>query len=107
MRKIVAGLVAAVLFVALANGDEKQNIEALPPHPLDAAFEKANNERAADNALLNNPLFQKAVKAALQAKADQEKRFRDNPKLKDASPAQKARQKFLEVLLNEDKKTEK
>jgi hypothetical protein len=46
-----------------------------------------------------NPHFKKAVKA----RQDQAKRFRDNPGLRDASPSQAARQRFLEVLNAEQK----
>jgi hypothetical protein len=74
---------------------------SLPPHPLDNAFARARNERQINDALLNNDLYKEAVREALKAKKAQEDRFRRNPQLKDATPAQAARQKFLEVLLNE------
>jgi hypothetical protein len=52
---------------------------------------------------LLDDLYKKAVKAALKAKQDQEEKFKKNPKLRDASPEQAARVKFLEVLRNEMK----
>src|SRR5687768_12055752 len=82
---------------------EKPPAGALPPHPLDGAFENANSERAIKDALLNNDRYKKAVTEALKAKRAQEERFRKNPKLLDASPAQAARVKFLEVLRGEGK----
>ncbi len=112
MRTLLAGLLGlSLMCVAEAEekndekkSEEKPNVSALPPHPLDGVFEKATTEKQVDEGLLNNPHFKKAVAAALKAKKDQEQRFRDNPKLKDASPAQAARRAFLEVLMNEEKK---
>lgn len=111
----VAPVLLALVFPGFLNADEKKPDEkkaekptagALPPHPLDNAFERANTERDIDNALLNNDLYKKAMTEALKARRAQEEEFRKNPKLKDASPAQKARLKFLEVL-QEGKSPEK
>jgi hypothetical protein len=90
--------------------DDKSAVGALPPHPLDDAFKNIKNERQIYDKLLNNKLYKEAVKSALKAKQDQEDRFKKNPKLRDATPEQAARVKFLEVLKNEmkdDKKPEK
>src|SRR5262249_16328326 len=81
--------------------DEKSAVGALPPHPLDDAFKNVKSERQIYDKLLNNKLYKEAVKAALKAKQDQEDRFKKNPKLRDATPEQAARVKFLEVLKNE------
>jgi hypothetical protein len=93
-----------ILIGALVSGqaDEKK-VAALPPHPLDSAFEKAKTEKAVNEGLLNNDHFKKAVREALKRKQEQEERFRKNPKLLDATPAQAARVKFLEVLMSEMK----
>jgi hypothetical protein len=112
MKALLFGLFGVMLALTVAHGDDKKDdkpkgdkakVGALPPHPLDPAFEKGRSERDFDNALLNNPLFQKAVKEALKAKRDQEEKYRQNPKLRDATPAQAARKRFLEVLLDEKK----
>ncbi|MCI0640468.1 MAG: hypothetical protein L0Y72_05720 [Gemmataceae bacterium] len=87
--------------------DDDKKFGALPPHGLDSAFGRGNTERALTNGLLNNKLFERAVKAALKAKREQEERFRKNPKLADATPAQAARLRFLEVLKEGNGKDEK
>jgi outer membrane protein TolC len=106
----VCGLLGFPMVFATVNaGDskdqkkEEKKVGALPPHPLDSAFENAKTARAIDEGLLNNPLFKKAVAEALKAKQEQEAKFKENPKLRDASPAQRARLKFLEVLNGEKK----
>src|SRR5262245_13047071 len=116
MKRFLSGLLTLVAAVVLVQaqdqkGDEKKGDEpaagALPPHPLDDAFRNVKTERDINNRLLNNDLYKKAVKAALDAKQEQEDNFKKNPKLRDASPEQKARLKFLEVLKNERKGEEK
>lgn len=105
----VAAVGVAVLLVGLSGADDKPKgddkkggvVTALPPHPLDGAFEKAVTEKQLNEALLNDDLYKKAVKEALKAKQAQEKNYKDNPKFVGASPAQSARQAFLRVLLNE------
>jgi hypothetical protein len=101
MHRIVVGLASLVFCVAFASADEKPKPTALPPHKLDVGFEKASTEKAINDALLNNELYKKAVKEALKAKTAQDAKFKENPKLQDASPAQAARQEFLEVLRDE------
>jgi hypothetical protein len=70
-------------------------ISALAPHPLDSAFTAATDPRTADEGLLNNAHFQKAIVEALAAKRAAEGR---TPGAVGPSPAQAARAKFLEVL---------
>ena len=96
-------LVGLAIVLATARADDRPKVGALPPHPLDSAFERAGSVKGANEGLLNNALFKKAVEEALKAKAEQEKRFRETPRLMAASPAQVARQKFLEVLMNEQR----
>ncbi len=106
MRKVLqSGFIAGMLALAIAfssadGGDKGKNppAKALPPHPLDGAFEKGQSERDVTNALLNNKLFQKAISDALKARRDQEARFKQNPGLADANPAQAARNAFLKTL---------
>jgi hypothetical protein len=100
MKKVISfGLLAIVIaFAAVYADDQPKKVGALPPHPLDLVFERANSVKAVNEGLLNNDLFKKAVIEALKAKREQEQRFRDNPRLMAASPAQAARQKFLEVI---------
>jgi hypothetical protein len=98
MRRIMVGLAGLVLSVALLSAEDKKPAAALPDHPLDAAFKKAKTEQQLDDAILNNKLYRKAVKEALKRRKEQEQKFKDNPKLADASPEQAARVKFLEVL---------
>lgn len=115
MKTLLVGLLALTLTCGAVTaekkddkkGDDKPKVTALPPHPLDAVFEKATTPRDVDNAILNNDLYKKAVASALKAKKEQEERFKKNPNLKDASPAQAARRAFLEVLNDEKKPDEK
>lgn len=85
--------------------DEKKGgvVTALPPHPLDEAFERGRTLKDIDEGLLNNEHYAKAVKESLKAKQAVEKQRRENPRIAGPTPAQAARQKFLEVLLNEKK----
>jgi hypothetical protein len=85
-----------------ADDKDKGKVNALAPHPLDKVFENATTIKQVNEGLLNDDLFKKAVTAALQAKKDQEQKYKDNPKLVGPSPAQAARVKFLEVLKNEN-----
>jgi uncharacterized protein YbcC (UPF0753/DUF2309 family) len=111
MRRFLAmlALMAPVLLLAgLAVADDKDKdkggpVAALAPSPLDGAFEKAMNTKEIDEGLLNNDLYKKAVKAALKAKQDQQKRYADDPKLVGPTPAQAARVAFLEALRGEAK----
>ena len=118
----ILGLALLGLAVAFASvsaaGDKKdgkdkgEGVGALPPHPLDGAFERGFSPRDLTNGLLNNKHFQKAVEEAAKAKAEQEARLRKNPKLLDATPAQAARRAFLEVIqgggkVDKDKKSDK
>jgi hypothetical protein len=88
-------------------GDKKADTKkdepkgALPPHPLDDAF-KGNDEAAFMKAIQDSQIYRNAVKAALKAKKEQEDKFKKNPKLRDASPEQAARVKFLKVLSGEN-----
>lgn len=102
---MVPALMAARLAIAAdePNKDDRLKVMALPPHPLDKVFEKAATEKQINEGLLNDDLFKKAVKEALKAKKEQEQRYKDNPTLVGASPAQAARVKFLEMLRNETK----
>jgi len=108
----LVGLAIAVVAVQgqEQKGDKQPAIGALPPHPLDGAFQSVRTETDIKNKLLNNELYKKAVKEALKAYQEQDARFKKNPKLLDASPAQAARVRFLEVLMTEmkgEKKPEK
>jgi hypothetical protein len=78
--------------------DKGGPVTALPPSDLDGAFEKATNTREIDEGLLNNALYKKAVAEALKAKQEQQKKYVEDPKLVGPTPAQAARQRFLEVL---------
>jgi len=108
MRKFVLAavlLVLALMLGGLAGADDKPKdkdeppkVGALPPLPLDGAFEKATTVNGITDGLLNNDQFKKAVAAALKAKKDMEQRYKDNPKLAAQTPAQAARQAFLEAL---------
>ena len=95
-------LVLVIAGVQAGNQNEGKDkvVTALPPHSLDDVFNK-DTERAMIAALLDSKLFKHAMKEAYQAKLDQEKKFKDDPKLRDASPNQAARRKFLEVLSND------
>ena len=97
--------VAVCLLTSPMDADDKPKpggaVAALPPHPLDSAFEKGRTVKEIDEGLLNNEHYAKAVKEALKAKQAQEKRYKEIPNLRDASPSQVARRKFLEILLNE------
>jgi hypothetical protein len=96
MKPALIGIAAlALAFTAGQAQDEPRS--ALPPHPLDAVFE-GRTERDCRNNILNNALYGKAFKEAMKAKAEQEEKYRKNPKLRDATPAQAARRRFLEVL---------
>jgi hypothetical protein len=105
-KGFVGGLLAlAVAFASAEAGDKGEKKEgkppvvgALAPHPLDPAFEKAKTEREITNALLNDPLFQKAVKDALNAKRNIEEQRRKQPNFLSATPAQAARNAFLGAL---------
>jgi len=99
----LVGLVIAVVAVQGQEGDKKPGIGALPPHPLDGAFEKVRTETDIKNKLLNNELYKKAVKEALKAYQDQEAKFKKDAKFVGPSPAQAARVTFLEVLVAEMK----
>jgi hypothetical protein len=104
------GLVITVVGVQGQEGDKKPGVGALPPHALDGAFEKIKTETDIKNRLLNNDLYKKAVKEALKAYQEQEVRFKKEPNLRAANPAQAARVRFLEVLMAEmkgEKKPEK
>jgi hypothetical protein len=99
MRMIMVGLLGLAFSAASLDAEEKKR-GTLPDHPLDPAF-RPWTVWGVRHAILNNDLYGKAVEEALAAKKAQEKKLKDNPKLKDASPAQAARVKFLEVLRNE------
>lgn len=79
---------------------------AAPLHPLDPAFEKVSRERDIYDALLNNKHYQKAVAEAFKAGREQAEKLKKNPDLKDVSPGQAARRRFLEVLAS-DKSSDK
>ena len=82
---------------------QEKKVGALPPHPLDGAFEKGKNVTGITDGLLNNALFKKAMQNAMKAKLDQEAKYRENPNLRAATPAQSARQAFLTTILAEEK----
>jgi hypothetical protein len=110
MKYILMCLVMIGLAGFATAADEKKEspkggVGALPPHDLDKSFE-GDSERAFARALQDNNLFKKALAEALKAKEEQANKFKQNPKLKDKTPEQAARQKFLEVLLNEKKDAE-
>jgi hypothetical protein len=116
MKTLLCGLLTLAIVVVLVQAqdqksdqkkDDKPAVGALPPHPLDDAFQGVKTERNIYDKLLNNDLYKKAVKEALKAKQEQEVKFKKNPKLRDASPEQAARRKFLEVLMNETKDEKK
>jgi hypothetical protein len=108
---LVAALVLPALLLSRLTGaddkpkasadNDKPKVEALPPSPLDKAFDKAMTERNIVDNLINNDLFKKAVKAALKAKQDQVQWFKDHPNGASSTPAQAAREAFLKALQNE------
>lgn len=90
----------------MAIGKEPEPVKALPPHPLDGAFEKAKTTKEINEALLNNAQYKKAVAAALKTKLDAEKQQAANPKVAGPSPTSLARKKFIEVLSDMEEKEE-
>jgi len=104
MKLMFAVLTLGLGTLAVVAGDKKVEekkpavVGEVAPHPLDIAFEKAKTAKELDNALLNDPTFKAAVKAALKAKADTEEAKKKNPNLVGPSPSRAARQKFLDVL---------
>jgi hypothetical protein len=100
---------------ALALADDKKPddrakpkaVTALPPNPLDGAFNGANSVKEIDEGLLNNAHYQKAVKEALKAKQEQEALYKKNPKLVGPTPEQAARVRFLAVLTSEKEAAQK
>ena len=97
MKKMICwGLLGLAIALASAHAAA---VMLLPPHPLDAVF-AANTVRGVKEALLDNPLFRKAVKEALKTKVDHEEWVRTHPPVPGPSSTQLARQRFLEVLTN-------
>ncbi len=110
MLKFVKVAALALPLLAVSGGvwgEDKKPVTALPPHPLDGAFEKATTAKGIDEGLLNNPHFKNAVAAALKAKQDQEKEYREKKNLASSSPAQAARNAFLRALAGEESVGEK
>jgi hypothetical protein len=79
MKTVFFGLLILIGALVSGQADEKK-VAALPPHPLDSAFEKAKTEKAINEGLLNNDHYKKAVREALKRKQEQEEMFRKNPK---------------------------
>lgn len=96
MKPALIGILGLAVVLTVGHAQDEPRT-ALPPHPLDSVFE-GKTERECRNNMLNNALYNKAFKEAIKAKAEQEEKYRKNPKLRDASPAQAARKRFLEVL---------
>ena len=94
-------LAGTVLLVGAAIITGQNPVGALPPHPLDGAFEKATTVKGANEGLLNNEHYKKAVAEAFKAKQDVEKQRAATPNFAGPSPAQAARKKFLEILAGE------
>jgi hypothetical protein len=69
-------------------------VGAAPAHPLDSAFANARDPRSADEGLLNNAHFQRAILEALRAKQAAE----TGKAGAGGAGAAAARAKFLEVL---------
>jgi hypothetical protein len=108
MKTLLLGLLGlAVAFVPAQSAEKKAEkpkaVGEVPPHPLDGAF-KGGTERSITDGLINNDLFKRAVREALARKIEHAQRFKDNPKLRDASPDRAARIRFLEVLNQTDEK---
>ena len=107
MKTLFFAVFALVLLGGVVAGqDEKDNKEkpvvgALAPHPLDDLFGKAKSEAEVIKALEKHPVFQKALKEAMKAKQDAEAELKKNPRIIGVVPAQAARVRFLEVLLNQ------
>lgn len=78
-----------------------QPVKALPPHPLDGAFGGPATAKGFNEALLNNDLYKKAIQAAIKAKLDMERQYRERPNLASSTPEQAARTEFLRVLADE------
>jgi hypothetical protein len=100
---ITACVAAAVATFGGVLAQEKAppKVGALPPTAIDKAFEKATTEKQLNEALLNDPTYQKAVREALKAKKEVEDLKRKNPQMVGPSPAQAARTAFLRVLSGE------
>jgi hypothetical protein len=100
MRPALIGILGiAVAFTASSAQDKDKDRPrtALPPHPLDSVFER-RTENDCRNAMINNALYNRAFKEALKAKREAEEQSRRDPSLRSSTPAQAARQRFLEVL---------
>ena len=108
MKRLIATLVlatfAGIVSFNATSADDKPKAEdkkplvgALPPHPLDGAFEKATTEKELKEALLNDPVYKKAILEALKAKQDVEAANRVRP-IAGPSPASAARGAFLAAL---------
>src|SRR5947209_3868280 len=95
---LLLGIAAGSIVADVQKSDKPAT--ALPPHPLDEAFQNVDREGNINTNLLRNDLFKKAVSAALRAKQDQEERFQKNPNLAAPTPEQAARVELLEVLTN-------
>lgn len=103
MKKLVLALllVSGVVVVGHAQPpaeEPKQPARALPPNKLDEVFADATTEKQLTEALINNEVYKKAIKAALKAKKDAEADQKQNPTKAGPSPAQAARTTFLKVL---------
>jgi hypothetical protein len=105
---LLAFLAACAFFAHGSNAQDKEKdkdvkekkpmVGALPPHKLDKSFERANRPEDITNALLNDPLFQKAVQDAFKAGVDNQAARQKDPNLAGPTPAQAARQAFLRTL---------
>jgi len=83
---------------SLERKEDRAPRTALPPHPLDWAFEEPKDISAITYRLLKDPLFKQAVENALKAKQETETKYKENPNLCAARPAQAARLAFLKTL---------
>lgn len=91
---------AAALVLCSANAQENKAVGALPPHPFDGLFEKKKGAGEIVNGLLNDPLFKKAVQAAVKARSEAEESLKKQPNLIGVNPSQAARVAFLQTLSN-------
>lgn len=110
--KILFALFALATAVPFATADEPKKVAALPPLPIDKAFDKAGNEKDLKEALLNDVTYKAAIADAVKAFKSQSELIARLKKMGQPfagpSPAESARRAFLDRLTGatEDKPKE-
>lgn len=98
MVRRIASVFALLLLVMAFTANAQEKAKALPPHPLDSAFQRGTSANDLTNGLLNNQLFKQAVAAAAKAKQDRLAEMQRNKGMVGPTPEQAARQAFLNTL---------